>query len=202
MEILNDYMINEKTVLLTGELDDHGNLNTIVIEGRKKILVKLPPLKVIDNTLLQLGSSFQGARESSRKILGEQIRMHPIKINAQLGIWIFPTKSINDPHCVWISLMHIQDKKAMGMKKTEVHLSFHHTIELNMKKSAFENKQQKARELREIINKNTKTPFTYYLEPQRGFQIKEHEGRNPYRIMVTVTPRNALKRPEDCRTES
>lgn len=188
MLILNEYIINERTVCFTGEYDEFGQLCTMVIEGENKFLVKLSPIEVMNQTLLQLGSDFRGARESSKEVLGK-MKMYPIKINAELGIWLFPSKSFKDPSCVWFSLMHVERTKAIGVRKTVIQLSYHHTFEINMRKWSFDNKLQNARELRETMLRNTKTPLVFYLEPKEGFRIREDQGVNRYRIDVSVTRR-------------
>ena len=181
MKILNDYQINEETVLLTGEYDENGRLCTRVIEGEQTFLVNLKPLQVINNTLLLLGSDFRGSRASSKKILGET-NMYPIKINCHLGIWLFPTKSYINDYCVWFSLMHVKKTKARGVRRTEVFLSYNHTFIIDMKESSFNLKRQKAEDLRESMLKNSRSPLTFYLEPKKGFCISEDDGVNGYKI--------------------
>ncbi|HAQ06384.1 MAG TPA: hypothetical protein DCR24_02190 [Bacillus bacterium] len=181
MRVLGEYKINEKTVLVTGEYDESGRLCTRVIEGEESFLVNMKPLQVINNTLLMNGSNFRGARESSKKILGKS-HMCPIKINCNLGIWVFPTKSYINDFCVWFSLMHVKRTKARGVKRTEVVLSYDHTFFIEMKESSFNQKRQKALDLREAILKNSESPLTFYVEPKKGLSIREDEGVNRYRI--------------------
>lgn len=182
MIILDNYIINEETVLLTGEYDDFGNLWTRVIEGKKTFLVRMSPIQLINKTLLRLGSNFQAARQSSKDLLGE-IHMYPIKINATLGIWLFPTKSFNKPDCVWFSLIHIGKTRAVGIRKTEIMLSYGHSFCLGMRENAFNNKRHKAQELRELITRNLRSPLIFYVEPRKGFRIIEGQGRiKKYRI--------------------
>lgn len=177
-----DYIVNQETVLLTGEYDRFGKLCTRVIEGKETFLVNKKPLEIINETLLGLGSDFRGGRESSKKILGTT-HMCPIKINCQLGIWLFPTKSYNHDFCVWFSLNHVKRTKARGIRKTEVFLSYGHSFVIGMKESSFNNKRQKAEDLREEMLKNSKGPLTYYIEePRKGINIREDEGENPYKI--------------------
>lgn len=179
---MENYLINQNTVLLTGEYDQLGKLCTRVIEGKESFLVKMKPMDIINNTLLGLGSDFRGCRESSKKILGST-HMCPIKINCRQGIWLFPTKSFNDDYCVWFSLNHVKRTKAKGVRKTKVYLSFGHTFTLDMKESSFNNKRQKAEDLRVEMLKNSRGPLTFYIEERKqGLSIREDEGRNPYRI--------------------
>lgn len=181
MKILQEYLINEKTVLLTGEYDDFGRLCTRIIEGSDTFLIALKPMQIINNTLQLLGSNFHSVRETSKRILGD-VHMCPIKVNCNLGIWLFPTKSHNNDFCVWFSLMHVKKTKPLGVRRTEVFLSYNHTFIIEMKESSFNHKRQKAEDLREAMLKNTQSPLTFYLEPKKGFCICEDEGRNPYKI--------------------
>ncbi|MCM3663677.1 competence protein ComK [Mesobacillus subterraneus] len=181
METLKNYTINQETVLITGEYSSLGKLCTRVIEGERTFLVDLKPLEIINNTLLGLGSDFRGGRKSTRNILGE-INMCPIKINCNLGIWLFPTKSYNDDFCVWFSLMHVKKTKARGVRRTEVFLSYNHTFIIEMKESSFNSRRQKAEDLREAMFNNSNRPLTFFVEPKKGFNIQQKEGINPYLI--------------------
>lgn len=172
MNILADYTINEKTVLLTGEYDPFGNLCTRVIEGEKTFLVKMKPIALIDKTLLQQGCNLKGALESSRFLLGP-IKMVPIKVNPTLDIWLFPSKSYKMDNCVWFALSHIQKAKAIGLRKTDVALSFGHHITIEMKESSFAMKRQHAVDLKEIILKNSNHPLTFSIDQKPGFFICE-----------------------------
>jgi competence protein ComK len=182
LNIFNDYMINEETVLFTGEFDTYGNLFTRVIEGNQSFLVRMSPEQLINKTLLRLGSSFRGALESSKEVLGP-MNMYPIKVNSSLGVWLFPTKSYKCPGCVWFSLLHFKKTIAKGLGKTEVLLSFGHSIEIEMKERPFTNRVHKAEQLRGIITQNTNCPLTLFIEPKKGFRICEEAGRNKYRIV-------------------
>lgn len=181
MKILKKYFLNEKTVLLTGEYDRYGRLCTRVIEGERTFLVNMKPMEVINSSLQLLGSNFHSVRETSRQILGD-IHMCPIKINCNLGVWIFPTKSYRNDFCVWFSLIHVKKTRPLGARRTEVYLSYNHTFIIEMKESSFNQKRQKAEDLREAMLKNTQSPLTFYLEPKKGFCIQEDEGINPYII--------------------
>ncbi|WP_158587428.1 competence protein ComK [Neobacillus notoginsengisoli] len=174
IEIAEDYLVNEKTVLITGEYDQYGNLFSKVLEGNKIIYVKMPPIQLINLSLVRLGSSFIGARHSSKALLSG-IRMHPITVNTSLGIWLFPSKSFGKSNCVWFSLMHVRGTKKNGLKKTIVQLSYGHTYEINMKEASFNQKRKKAEELREIVIKHTKNPLTLYVEREKGIRVVEEE---------------------------
>lgn len=179
MEIRKNYLLNEKTVLVTGEYNERAELLTRVIEGKETFLVRKTPAQIIESSLLHVGSNLQGALSSSKALLGP-MRMYPISVNAHLGIMLFPTKSMKKYNCVYFSLMHVKNTHALGTDKTEVLTSFGHTIVIDMKVSAFNNKRQKVNQLREIITKNTKSPLNFYLEQKSGFYISKNPDENNY----------------------
>lgn len=181
MDILSDYIISRNTVLLTGEYDQYGFLCTRVIDGEETFLVHLSPVDLIDRNLLRVGSNFHGAMRSSKFNLGSK-NLCPLKINEGLDIWVFPTKSYKKPNCVWFFLHHITSTKALGVRKTEVSLSFFHTFTIDMKQSSFNHKRQKAADLRDMVLKNGNVTSRQTAKPKVGFQISEDAGKNRYRI--------------------
>ena len=174
MRIIREYLINENTVLVEGVYDECANLCSKVVDGEELLIVTLSPVKLINHTLLNHGSDFQGAVNSSKHLLGE-VKMPPVQINAKLDIWLIPTKSSKLQSCVWFSHSHIKKTKAVGRKITEVHLSFGHTYELLMKENSFNNKRQKAAQLKEYIIKNSQGSQSYHAELKKGLYIRESE---------------------------
>lgn len=181
MEVLTDYILNEETVLMTGEYDVNGKLYTRVIQGADTFLVDMKTLEIINETMIGLGSNFKTGRKSARRLLGN-ISMCPIKVNCNLGIWVFPTKSYNDPFCIWFSLMHVKNTKALGIRRTEVELSYGHKVVVQMKESSFNQKRKKAEDLRERMIKNSKGSLTFYVDSTKGIKMIEGEGIDRYTL--------------------
>ncbi|MFB6468524.1 competence protein ComK [Cytobacillus sp. Hz8] len=177
MKIRNNYLINEKTVLFYGEWNENGELFTFVIEGDDSFLVSMSPIKLIDKSLLSYGSNFIGALRSSRELLGGNRKMYPIKIDASLDIWLFPTKSYKKENCVWFALSHVKYTKRLGNKHTKVFLSYGHEFEIEMGESSFRNKRDITLDLRNIIYRNTKKSLNYVAVSQKQLIILEQEGQ-------------------------
>ncbi|MEH7248585.1 competence protein ComK [Neobacillus niacini] len=176
MKIKYKYLINEKTILFYGVYYENGELYTFVVHDDDVFLVAMPPMKLIDKTLMSYGSSFKGAIKSSQLLLGKNRKMYPIKIDASLDIWIFPTKSYKKENCVWFALNHVIDTKPQGVQFTKVFLTHGHTIELAMKESAFREKRRNTDELKDKIVYNTKYSFRVD-QPKIGFIIVEKKGK-------------------------
>lgn len=182
MEIVNEYIFNENTVLIIGEFDIFGNFISKIIEGEKSFLVKMEPKQLINKNLLLLGSDFNGAINSSKEILGS-VKMQPIKVNGYKNIWLFPSKSFKKENCVWFSLFHVINTKSLGVRKTKINLNFGHSFIIEMKESAFNNKRIKAKELRESILKNENSTFIPYDKPSGGYFICKDPNENNYKVM-------------------
>lgn len=181
MRILPDYLINENTVLLMGVYDECANLCSMAFDGEDQLLILVPPLKLINNVLLGLGSDFNGATNSTKFILGT-INMPPVYIHSKPGICLMPTKSIKRQNCVWLSHSHIHQTRPIGHSKTEVTLSFGHTFVLDMREHAFNNKRQRAKHLKEQINKNSQRSVSFFIEPKKGYHISEDQKDNKYNV--------------------
>ncbi|MDR7077512.1 competence protein ComK [Neobacillus niacini] len=181
MEIRDTHLLNEKTVLVTGEYNNRGELWSRVIEGEETFLVRKAPIAIIEETLLHVGSDFLGARRSSKYLLSP-MRMHPISINPQMGILLFPTQSMKCYSCIWFSLIHVKTTKSIGINKTEVLTSFGHTILLDMAERAFKNRRHNAIQLQETISKNLKCPLYFYVEPKMGFYISKSPKDNNFTL--------------------
>ncbi|MFJ5717523.1 competence protein ComK [Neobacillus sp. NPDC093127] len=177
MNLKYDYLINEKTVLFYGVRNENGELLTHVIDKDDEFLVPMSPVQLIDKSLISYGSSFKGALYSSTQLLGENRRMYPIKIDASLDIWLFPTKSYKKETCIWFSLNHVKGSQQLGLRFTKVFLSYGHTTEIAMKESAFREKRLNAEVLKEKITTNTKNSMSFMVEPKYGFIIVEEKGR-------------------------
>jgi competence protein ComK len=181
MDVRDNHLINEKTVLVTGEYNDRGELWSRVIEGEATFLVRKAPTAVIEETLLNVGSDFLGARRSSKYLLSP-MRMHPISVNPQRGILLFPTKSLKCYSCIWFSLIHVKSTNPVGINRTEVITSFGHTILLDMTERAFISRRQKAYQLQETISKNLQCPLYFYVEPKNGYYISKKPTENKFTL--------------------
>lgn len=180
MNVKYEYLINEKTVLFYGVFYENGELFTFVIDGDDVFLVAMSPVQLIEKSLLSYGSNFTGALKSSIQLLGENRKKYPIKIDASLDIWLFPTKSYKKETCIWFALNHVKGSQPLGVKFTKVFLSYGHTIEIVMRDSAFREKRLTAEELKEKITTNTKNSISFMVEPKKGFMIVEEKGRYKY----------------------
>ncbi|MED3552742.1 competence protein ComK [Cytobacillus praedii] len=182
METRNNYLINEMTVLLYGVWNEYGELFTFIIDGTDSFFVTMQPIKLIDKSIICYGSSLKGALESAKKLLGENRHMYPIKVDALLDIWLFPTKSYKKDNCIWFALNHVKNTKAVDINRTKVFLNYGHEIEIIMRESSFRNKRGSASDLRDMIFSNTKKSQDCIASLQEGLIIIEEKGQYKWRV--------------------
>ncbi|MGG3468991.1 competence protein ComK [Neobacillus pocheonensis] len=183
MIIKQKYLINEKTVLLYGVTYENGELFTFVIEGDDSFFVAMSPAALINTSLICYGSNLKGALESSQLLLGKKRKKYPIKIDASMDIWLFPTKSYKKENCIWFALNQVKNTQPFGVKFTKVFLGYGHTIKIEMKESAFRDKRCQAEELKEMITYNTKNSLNLSEKEKKGFVIVEENGRYKCKAM-------------------
>ncbi len=169
------YIINQETVLLTGEYDQYGKLCTRVIEGDQSILVDHPPLKVISKSINYFGFSLKGAIEGAKTILGK-VKMCPIMICPVQDICMFPHTSPVNHDCIWFNHSNVLHTQPMG-RYTLVELSNGRSIKIQARHTAFNNKKQKAGDLRRIIHERSHTKIVLYLEPKQEYERCKETGR-------------------------
>jgi competence protein ComK len=154
MKIYANYLIKPNTVLVAAERSQKGRIYSRVIEGKKTFLVAMSPKTIMDYSLHYYCSSLPGAIEGARSILGN-ISMPPILISSRLDICWFPCVSAERNDCIWFSLSHVQKTEKLNTKQTKVSLNYGHSIVLDMKRSRFELKRQRASQLSYISSERT-----------------------------------------------
>ncbi|KYC89947.1 competence protein ComK [Heyndrickxia sporothermodurans] len=160
MKEVKMYIINNRTCIIYPYFDQYGNLFAIVIETEGVYLVNLSPMEIVEHSLLNYGSSYQGAKEGARHLLGNTT-MNPLMISEKLGIYAIPTMSPSSKECVWFMLG--QYKKHLPIEKNIVNVLFKNGYEtkLSISQKSFENKLQKAFRLREHMEEMGKQEFEY-----------------------------------------
>jgi competence protein ComK len=175
--LLKNYIINEKTILLTGIYGHHGHLQTLVIETGKTFRVNNATEQILTKSLYKMGTTLREAKNNAKAHLGN-LNMCPIKVNSQLGLYLFPSKSPKRPDCVWFSLVHVKGAKSLGKNKTKVLLSQGHSIIVDCTLTSFKTKLHRAQKLRKIIAENENCPITFYVEPRSEKMLKDISENN------------------------
>ena len=175
MNQLKKYVVNQKTILLAGEYTQYGRLYTRVVEGDQSMLVELPPISVLIDTLHYYGKNLKGAIEGAKSILGK-VQMCPIIVSDVQDICLFPHVSPERQDCIWFSHKHVIKTHSHG-RCTVVELSNGRSLLVSGKLAAFNSKKQKAGDLRRIVHERSHSLMTLDDKPKRAYLLCPMTGR-------------------------
>ena len=77
-----------------------------VIETEAEYIVNNPPLNILEYSCEYFGSSYEGRLKWSKEILKTRIKL-PVIIEESKNIIFFPTRSISNNDCIWLSYNNI-----------------------------------------------------------------------------------------------
>lgn len=119
---MEKYEINSKTLALLS-LEDK---KTKIIEENNIYIINQNVKEVINHSCKYFGSSYIGRFEGAKALIGVNYKT-PILIEESNNIIFFPTNSVRNKNCNWISLNNLKDyKKNNGNSK----IIFNNNIEI------------------------------------------------------------------------
>lgn len=143
------YQININTLAIVPYEDNKTN----IIENNKNIIFNSGVKTVINDNCCYFGSSYEGRRIGTKKIIGVNYKA-PIIIEESADLVFFPTTSPRLNECIWLSLKNIKDYKKNG-KKTILTFVNDSQIIINMSYNSFDNQILRAARLQMML-KNRK----------------------------------------------
>lgn len=136
------------------------------------------PTALIDFNFQYYGSSLRGAGDGAKMIIGKG-RMYPVVVNEKLDLYWFPSKSPLREDCIWLALHHIKDYIDVGEKRTKIIFSNGSTITIDMSRTSFDNKVQRAYKLKGKLESRTRDTPLQVNESKEHYHIaKSLEGPN------------------------
>lgn len=128
-KILNDYVVNAKTMALLAV--DHWEYSTIVQEVDEEFYVKQTPLQLIKEACLTGGATYEGRRAA---VVAQTRNRHkvPIPIHIEEQIYAFPTTSPKQPNCHWLFYQHIASSKINSNQASQSIITFRNTNQLKL----------------------------------------------------------------------
>lgn len=139
--------MKRNTIAYVSKFNEVGKLVTDIYTTNGLYRVDIEPIKLIDKVLKNYGSSYTGAKESSRWLLGD-IDMPPLVIGGAEGVYLFPSESPATPNCTWFLLHHVEHHKAIDKKNTAVYLTNGLVLTVGVSNSSFERRLTSATRLR------------------------------------------------------
>ena len=124
------YEINKKTMAIISK--NTGYYRTKIIEEDKIKHSPHSPLQLLDHNCIINGASLEGRIKTVKKILRSKTKL-PIPIQPKKGIYMFPTISMKNINCVWISYFHVKEH---GKRDKKTYIQFNNNMNYFVSTSA------------------------------------------------------------------
>ena len=143
---MDSYEINKDPVALVPKDEN----TTIVYEVDNSFVINKPTLKIVEESCEYFGSSFEGRKEGTKKILGITHKS-PIIVEESRRIIFFPTNSPERKDCSWINLEKIDKYFKIDKNTSSILFKCGKVVNLNISYGSLTNQILRATRLKFIL---------------------------------------------------
>lgn len=126
------------------------NNSSRIIENNESYVINVPPMQVLEHSCEYFGSSFNGRKEGTKKLLGITHKS-PIIVEESRKIIFFPTTSPDRIDCVWINLEKVNKYYKSSYKKSIIEFKNGDIIEFDVSIGSLTNQIMRASRLKYIL---------------------------------------------------
>ena len=141
-----NYEINDETQLIM----PIGKNSSKVIEVEDEYFIKENTLNILEHSCEYFGSSLEGRKEGTKKLLGITHKS-PIIVEESRKIIFFPTTSPDKDNCIWINLDKIEKYYKSGKKKSSIQFKSGDIINFDISIGSLTNQILRATRLKYIL---------------------------------------------------
>lgn len=153
-----EYEINYDTQIIMPV----GDNSSKIIESDEEYFVKRSVQSIMEHSCEYFGSSFEGRKEGTKKLLGITHKS-PIIIEETRKIIFFPTTSPDNWDCIWINLEKIDKYYKIDNKTSEIMFKNGDKIKLNVSIGSLSNQILRATRLKYILEERIDQKKDNYL---------------------------------------
>ena len=153
-----EYEINYDTQIIMPV----GDNSSKIIESDEEYFVKRSVQNIMEHSCEYFGSSFEGRKEGTKKLLGITHKS-PIIIEETRKIIFFPTTSPDNWDCIWINLEKIDNYYKIDNKTSEILFKNGDKIKLNVSIGSLSNQILRATRLKYILEERIDQKKDNYL---------------------------------------
>jgi len=124
---------------------------TKIVESEEEYLVECSALNVMEHSCEYFGSSYEGRKEGTKKLLGITHKS-PIIVEESRKIIFFPTSSPDNKDCIWINLEKIDSYYKIDKNKSAIKLKNGKTIEFDISYGSLSNQILRATRLKFVLD--------------------------------------------------
>lgn len=145
---LDDYEINFETLIVEPVDED----NSIVYEIHNEFIVHKSCISILKDSCLFFGSSFDGRIECTKRFLDCKMKV-PIIIEESNNMIFFPTTSIKNHKCMWISYKNLLKYSRKDNFSTVLYFKENRNIEVKIRYNIIDNQIIRCIKLESLWNK-------------------------------------------------
>ena len=142
------YEVNYGTLAVVPNNDN----NSLVYEDSQRYIIQEIPFRIMEDSCMYFGNTYNGRRESSKSILGAEYKV-PIVVEDTNNLILFPTTSPESSECVWISLNRIKSYNSIDRKHTKIIFDNGRELIVPITFRSFESQVNRATRLDYILRK-------------------------------------------------
>ncbi len=131
------------------------NKSSRIIENNESYVVNVTPMQILEHSCEYFGSSFNGRKDGTKKLLGITHKS-PIIIEESRKIIFFPTTSPERTDCIWINLEKINKYYKSSQKKSIIEFKNGDIIEFEISIGSLTNQILRASRLKYILEERIK----------------------------------------------
>ncbi len=121
-----------------------------IIENDSEYVVNNSTLSILEHSCEYFGSSYEGRKEGTKKLLGITHKS-PIIVEESRKIIFFPTSSPESEKCIWINLEKIEKYYKISPKKSAILFKNGDVIEFDVSYGSLTNQILRATRLKYIL---------------------------------------------------
>ena len=121
-----------------------------IVENDSEYVVNNSTLNILEHSCEYFGSSYEGRKEGTKKLLGITHKS-PIIVEESRKIIFFPTSSPENSNCIWINLEKIEKYYKVSPKKSAILFKNGDVIEFDVSYGSLTNQILRATRLKYIL---------------------------------------------------
>lgn len=145
-----NYEINYDTQLIMPINEQQSK----IIENEDEYIINNTPLEIMEHSCEYFGSSFQGRKDGTKKLLGITHKS-PIIVEESNKVIFFPTVSPENEECSWINLESIDKYYKINSNKSAILFKNGTLIEFNISYGSLSNQILRATRLKYVLEERT-----------------------------------------------
>lgn len=130
----DSYEINVETLLIM----PNGRGKSKVYETDGELFINMSPLSIIKNSCLYFGSTYEGRKEGTQKMIGVEMKI-PILIEDSRNIIFFPISSCINKNSTWISYQNLLKYSKLNEFSTMLYFKSGRNIRIDTKYNLIDN---------------------------------------------------------------